>query len=94
MPKLTEQLAAPLRQMQVGQPHIDRFQVMLEFALNLNTVCVSGVRQEDRQGLRRRQAGGGRGDVHEPVQAAPHGRGVRLGQRSHLRPDLQDDRRL
>ena len=47
-----------------------------------------------RQSLCGRQAGGGRGDVSEPVQAPPDGRGVRLGQRSHVRPNLQDDGRL
>lgn len=52
------------------------------------------MRQADRQGVRRRQAGGGRGDVPEPVQAPPDGRGVRLGQRRHLCADLQDDGRV
>lgn len=93
MPKLTEQLAAPLRQMQVRRFEHSRVVV-------LRLVCkpelrrpllFSGVCEAHRQSLCRRQAGRGRGDVFEPVQASPDGRGLRLGQRLHVCTDLQDD---
>lgn len=95
MPKLTEQLAAPLRQMQVRQEKkscaIFKCWNMVRFLLIL---LWSGVCEAHRQGFSRRQAGGGRGDVSEPVQTPPDGRGFRLGQRRHIRTNLQDDRCL
>lgn len=103
MPKLTEQLAAPLRQMQVRRAQNTHSnicgctqQIVLQFVKRGRLLLCrsSGVRQADRQGFSRCQAGGWRGDVPGPVQAPPDGRGVRLGQRRHLCADLQDDGRV
>lgn len=53
-----------------------------------------GVCEAHCQSVCRRQAGGGRGFLPDPVQAPPDGRDLRLGQRGHVCANLQDDRRL
>lgn len=55
------------------------FQLFMMWIWSKRECRVPGVCEAHRQGLCGRQAGGGRGDVPEPVQAPPDGRGVRLG---------------
>lgn len=85
MPKLTEQLAAPLRQMQVRRRQTTLTLLLIGESVNwvetrmLSFLSCSGMCEANRQGFRRRQAGGGRGDLSKPVQTPPDGCGVRLG---------------
>lgn len=83
-PKLSEELAGPLRQMQVSPIFLVNSVVLLlinNFFIKLSAVLKTGVSSSDSQGEHRSASASERGGVHRTLQAAHDGRGVCVVQR-------------